>query len=64
MSATERSGAGEVRVTGRLELGGMLTVYGAAECDSGRTCMLPYCSAAISCGERGLDLRLSFWRRF
>lgn len=27
---------------------------------SGRTCMEPYCRAAISCGERGRDLRLSF----
>lgn len=26
--------------------------------------MEPYCRAAISCGERGRDLRLSFWRRF
>lgn len=31
---------------------------------SGSTCMEPYCRAAISCGERGRDLRRSFWRRF
>lgn len=45
-----------------LELGGGLVEYGAAS--DARTCMPPYCSAAISWGERGRDLRLSFCRRF
>lgn len=44
------------------ELGGGLEEYGAGSEDS--TCMPPYCSAAISWGERGRDLRLSFCRRF
>lgn len=44
------------------ELGGGWAEYGAESDDS--TCMPPYCSAAISWGERGRDLRLSFCRRF
>lgn len=57
LSGAEACGTGDVFWTvGRLELG--LFAY------SGSTCIDPYCRAAISCGERGRDLRLSFWRRF
>lgn len=67
LSGAEEGGAGEASwAVGRLELGGGgLVVYEAlAASDAGITCIPPYCKAAISCGERGRDLRLSFWRRF
>lgn len=71
LSSTEDWGTGDVVwVVGKLELG-FDAVYGAtvdvaAESDDGgRVCiLLLYCNAAISCAERGRDLRRSFWRRF
>lgn len=46
----------------RPEIWGWLLLYGAGSDES--TCIPPYCRAAISCGDRGRDLRLSFCRRF
>lgn len=47
---------------GRPGIWGWLLLYGAGSDES--TCIPPYCRAAISCGDRGRDLRLSFCRRF
>lgn len=62
LSGRDACGMWCVSETDMPELGGGLDEYGAGSDDS--TCMPPYCSAAISWGERGRDLRLSFCRRF
>lgn len=53
---------GDVLGLARPEIWGWLLLYGAGSDES--TCIPPYCRAAISCGDRGRDLRLSFCRRF
>lgn len=61
-SGMDDDGTWYVSGADKPELGGGLVEFGAESDDN--TSMPPYCSAAISWGERGRDLRLSFCRRF